>query len=249
MKVFLQKHQGEFANINFQTAFFGFRDRGYEIIFFEFSELDSLALDENSIVVGGIPVVSDAMRRLGITLNALHPVPKELLPYAKRRVWESTLGEVRNCFMNGQKIFIKPIPVDRKLFTGHLITSFRDLITTASLPSDYPVLCSDPLDIRAEYRVFVIDQEIVGIRYYCGDFRLFPDFQVIESAVAAFHSAPSAYSIDFAIRGEGDTVLVEINDSYALGCYGLSPSIYSALIERRWKELRENIPSKFQISE
>lgn len=237
MKVFLQKHQGEFVNVNIYTAFRGFQDRGYETLFFASSEINSLPLDENSLVVGGIPQVLIALRQLGIEPPALPSIPEALLSYAKRRVWTSTLGEVRSNFMEGQRVFIKPLPADRKLFTGQVISSFRDLIETASLPLDYPVLCSEPIDFRAEYRAFVMDGEIIGLRYYTGDFRLFPDYNVIASAVVDYPSAPAAYSIDFGVSGDGTTILVEINDAYALGCYGLSPSLYSALIERRWQEL------------
>lgn len=239
MKVFLQKHQGEFANVNIYTAYRGFRDRGYETLFFASSEIDSLPLDQDSIVVGGIPQVLSALRRLGVDTPELLSIPEVLLPYAKRRVWTSTLGQVRSSFMDGQRVFIKPLPADRKLFTGQVISSFRDLIETAALPMDYPVLCSEPIDFRSEYRVFVMDGEIVGMQHYKGDFRLFPNLAIVDSAVTAFHSAPSAYGIDFGISAEGDTILVEVNDSYALGCYGLSSSLYSALIERRWQELMQ----------
>ena len=237
MKVFLQKHQGEFANINLQTAYLGFRERGYDTRFFEFAELDSLALDQESIVVGGIPVVLSAMRRLSIEPLPLFPIPDELCAFAKRRIWTSTIGEVRGSFLEGERLFIKPLPLDRKLFNGQPLTSFRDLLLTSSLPMEYPILCSDLVNFRSEYRVFVIDREIIGMRFYHGDFRLFPDFKIIEAAVADYHSAPSAYGIDFGVTAAGETILVEVNDSYALGCYGLSPALYSALIERRWNEL------------
>lgn len=36
---------------------------------------------------------------------------------------------------------------------------------------------------------------------------------------------------------DGRTLLVETNEAYPLGCYGLTPIFHSPLMERRWHEL------------
>jgi hypothetical protein len=121
----------------------------------------------------------------------------------------------------------------RKLFTGQVVANCGDLALTASLPGSFPVLCSDLVDMVSEYRLFVIRGKIVGCRHDKGDFRETPDFRVIDAAVDAFLDAPSGYGIDFAITASGQTILVEVNEGLALGCYGLPPLLYSALIEAR----------------
>jgi len=55
-----------------------------------------------------------------------------------------------------------------------------------------------------------------------------------------FTGAPVAYSLDFGVTEDGRTLLVEANDFYFLGCYGLSPLSYALAIADRWKEIVEN---------
>jgi ATP-grasp domain, R2K clade family 2 len=58
-----------------------------------------------------------------------------------------------------------------------------------------------------------------------------------KAAIAAYTDSPAAYAIDFGIVADGRTLLVETNEAYSLGCYGLPELRYSSLIERRWQEL------------
>lgn len=54
-----------------------------------------------------------------------------------------------------------------------------------------------------------------------------------------------AYGIDFGILSTGETALVEWNDGYALGSYGLDQEIYTDLLLERWSEIMNKIfPSK-----
>ena len=50
---------------------------------------------------------------------------------------------------------------------------------------------------------------------------------------------PAAYSLDFGVLATGETALIEVNDSIALGAYGLAHNKYARMIEARWKELLE----------
>ena len=132
---------------------------------------------------------------------------------------------------------MKPQPSDRKLFNGQTVRCFRDLLPTSGIPAETPVFGSEIVTFESEYRVFVLRGEIVGCKHYKGDFRRMIDFQVVDSAIAAFHTAPVAYGIDFGFTNKGQTILVEVNDSYSLGCYGLGPTRYAAMIESRWNEM------------
>jgi hypothetical protein len=234
---YIQKHHGEFANINTLTAFLGFREKGYDVRCFEFAELPQLELHLDSPVVGGIPVVVAALARLGITPPDLPSIPTSLKAFAQRRTWLTTMQEARNQVELGQSVFVKPMPIDRKLFSGMVFRVFRDTIPTAHVPPDYPVVCSEPMEFVSEYRAFILGNEVLGIRHYKGDFRRFLDVAVVEAAVAAYRPSPSAYGIDFGVTSDGRTLLVETNEAYSLGCYGLPPLLYSTLLERRWNEL------------
>lgn len=238
MIAYIQKHRGEFANINTLTAFLGFQEKGYEVHCFEFPELSGLSLNFDSLVVGGVRTVIAAFQQMGITPPELPSIPPVLESFAGRRTWLGTMAEAEAEIHAGRMIFVKPVAADRKLFPGTPFRVFRDTIPTAHIPQDHPVVLSEIVDFISEYRVFVLDGEIIGLRHYKGDFRIFPDLGIIDSAIAAYHSAPAAYAIDFGITKEGRTLLVETNEAFSLGCYGLTPLLYSTLLERRWEELK-----------
>jgi hypothetical protein len=233
----IQKHHGEFANINTLTAFLGFRDKGYEVRFFEHRDLPYADIQRDTPVIGGISVVVEALAHLGVSVPELPSLPLALQEFAGRRVWSSTMQEARNVVGSGKSIFVKPVPADRKLFGGVVFRHFRDTIATAHVPPEHPVICSEVVEFVSEYRAFVLDGEILGLRHYKGDFRVFPASAVIDEAAVAYAPSPAAYGIDFGVTKDGRTLLVETNEAYSLGCYGLAPAPYSTFLERRWEEL------------
>lgn len=79
--------------------------------------------------------------------------------------------------------------------------------------------------------------EILDVRPYKGDWRLHFDPSTIESAVKEYRDAPAGYGIDFGVTADRRTLLVEVNDGYALGCYGLQHDLYAQLLSARWSEL------------
>ena len=48
---------------------------------------------------------------------------------------------------------------------------------------------------------------------------------------------PISYSLDVGVDDQGDTLLVEVNDCYALGNYGLDATTYTNMLYDRWKEI------------
>ncbi|MEJ0101624.1 MAG: ATP-grasp domain-containing protein [Bacteroidota bacterium] len=47
------------------------------------------------------------------------------------------------------------------------------------------------------------------------------DYKVIEKAVKAFKDSPKAYALDFGLTADGRLLLVEANEGYSIGSYGL----------------------------
>lgn len=43
--------------------------------------------------------------------------------------------------------------------------------------------------------------------------------------------------LDFGVTSDGRTLLIEMNDGYSLGAYGLEPELYAKLLTARWAEL------------
>ena len=102
---------------------------------------------------------------------------------------------------------------------------------------DEPVLCSDPVSFCMEWRAFVRYGRIWDVRPYRGDWHYHYDSNVLDFAVSNYRSAPAGYAMDFGVTEDGRTLLVEVNDGYALGCYGADPIQYAKLLSARWCEL------------
>ncbi|PQV63415.1 protein of unknown function (DUF4343) [Abditibacterium utsteinense] len=238
MTVFIQQIDGQFANVNTFSAYQGFIERGSHVEFFETDALESLDISPDTPVVGGIPIVQRALSRLGVEIPLMNAVPPELAGFAGRKIWDATLSEVRFQVENqGAPVFIKPLPAQHKLFAGHVVARFRDFIETAGIASETVISCSETVAITSEYRAFVHYGEIVGFKHYAGDFRISPDFTLVQAALDAWQARPVACSMDWGVTEEGRTLLIEVNDAYSLGCYGLNPLLYAPLIADRWFEL------------
>lgn len=241
MRALIQKRQREFTSVNTCAAYLGLQERGYEIDFFEVEELADINLSDLPLVVAGVPVIQKVFKRWQIDLPELESIPSCLSAYAGRKVWSETLGQVRQRIDLGEAVFIKPVASQLKSFTGHVIHNYRDLAITAGLPATQVVVCSSPVEMLAEYRVYVVHGQIIGCKHYYGDYRKTPDFSQIDQAIKAYNSAPHAYAIDFAVTAANQTILIEVNDAYALGSYGLHPMLYAGLLETRWLQLTASL--------
>ncbi|MEW4566468.1 ATP-grasp domain-containing protein [Tautonia sp. JC769] len=241
--VIIQKERGEFVNANGFNAWQGFDERGFEISFFDWEQMDSgvATVDPGTITVGSVRYVRRALQRIGIETMPLD-YPIRLRGYLGRRIWQTTWAEVRSRIDSpGVPVFVKPVEQD-KAFTGYVVSAFRDLIRTAKWPGEMKLWASEPFPFVSEWRYFVRRGEVIGVGHYKGDPLRSPDVSVIRGAVEDYAGeAPVAYGIDFGIAASGGTHLVEVNDGFSLGCLGLGPLAYSAFLEDRWRELVRTI--------
>ena len=236
MKAYIEHVENQFRGVNEYAAFRGFEALGYEICPFVAAEVESLELDAQTPVVAGIPTIWRALKSLGATPPQLEPIPHELETFAGREFGLSTLDEIRQHIVEEKPpIFIKPVV--GKLFDGHVARSFRDLIRTADLAPETKIWWSEVVEFRGEYRGFVCNGELVDFRHYKGDFRLPVDFKPVDLAIQSWHSLPRGCSMDWGVTADGHTLLIEVNDGYSLGCYGLTPVTYANLLKSRWNEL------------
>ncbi|MBB6053412.1 ATP-grasp domain-containing protein [Armatimonas rosea] len=232
--------QGAPSSPSATAAAQGFSHFGYEISLVTREALKTAPLSAETVVVGGVDTVLDALARLGIAPQHI-TLPVPLRGFACRRVWESTVGEVLES--SDFPVFVKPL-LDNKTFTGQVVTSpdaLEALILSRpnqpTLPSDFPLLCQEPVHFLSEWRCFVIRGAVVGTFHYRGHPLTFPDPATITACLSAYPDAPAGYSADFGVLESGQTALVELNDGYALGHGGLIGSAYAELLRARWEEL------------
>lgn len=244
-KVFAQKNkENEWASIPVFTAVKAFNERGYEIVPYQYENVNEIQISSDDIIVGGVSCVRNVLSRYNIKIPDLSIPDKNLEKYYKREFGLITVEEINKSFYKEdyKKIFAKPYN-DHKNFNGHVIENFKDLYKTMHLPPETKVVYSTFVEFKSEYRIFVTNGTIVGMSHYCGDPLLFPNKEIIMPLVKDAYEIYSleGFSIDVGITSENKTLLVEINDGFSLGVYGLNYFIYSKLIEERWKQLVENI--------
>lgn len=245
--IFILQTNGDFEPADLYQAYRGFKYLGYSIFPFEKADLYNLPLTKETIVVGDIKTVRASFDILGVKQPAILSMPPELEEYAYRPIWTSTLGKIREDIEKGSPIFAKPLE-HHKLFTGQVFSTFKDLIPTAHLSGDTRVLCSEPVNMIAEFRGYVHKGHLIGLKHYKGDWYEPPQSDTIFKIITEWKDQPIAYSIDIAmvpwIDGkcvedayDRKEVLIEINDAFALGNYGLHYIDYAKMIKDRWFEI------------
>lgn len=224
----------------------GLVQRGIPIQHYTLKRIErrQLPLGPDTFVAGDLDAMHGAMRQLRIPVPEPDDYPVSLGEFLRRKVWASTLGEIERAVGSGSVpvVFVKPAE-RRKSFTGEVFYSERDFAALGSVSRRQRVWCSAVVTWVAEYRVYVNDRRVIAVDCYDGDGSVRLDMDVVEAAVAAYYqsgAAPIAYGIDFGVLANGETALVEVNDGYSLGAYGISADQYTDLVMRRWNELLES---------
>lgn len=191
--------------------------------------------DATAVPVGSVEFVRAAMQVAGIAEPSNLSYPSSLRPFLRRPV---TLVKVADLSFPA---FVKPTVT--KLFTGVVARNVSDL--PDHVPLTLEVWESPIVSFTAEYRVYVNRGHIIGIgRYDDLDTTASPSLDEVHAMIAAFDSAPIAYSIDVGIDADGRTTLVEVNDAWALGLYAnaMHPVTYVNMLISRWRELCNQTP-------
>lgn len=234
---YLQTKQGIPAFEHVLAVYQAFRWYKYPVVFFEEEEAPYLPVSAANPIVGSVEAVTKAFATQRLPLPLPLGVPPALQYYApKSRVM--TLGEF---YLDTQvPIFVKPATI-AKLFDGGVIENQHNKRhILGEYPDAVPVRVAEVLDIQSEYRVFVgPGGKIVGVRHYLGDpFTPPPPRLFIEHLIKLYApEAPCAYALDLGILASGQRIVVECNDGWALGTYGLDPVRYTELVQKRWHEL------------
>ena len=235
MKAYIQcLNDGTPMDYDVYNACCGFRELGWELVFFRsYNELIRTH-QKQDVIVGGIGMVK---RRLADfdTVIVNTDYPQILSNYYGRKIWISKVNQV-NASPEKWPVFIKP--VENKKFIGRAVYSAKDLIGCGSYYDDAEVYCSEVINfIMSEYRTFIRYGTILDVRRYKGDFHYVPDFKIVENCVRDYRDSPKGYALDFGVTDKGETLLIEVNNTTSLGSYGLMYINYAKLLSARWAEL------------
>lgn len=230
------------VSINKYNAQVGAYLQGEEVILYQsFSEIKQLTSDDT--VVDYITETRALLKMMGLNVP-VYDYPIELKEFFGRKIYAGILGEIVNIPDNLGK-FIKP-KAGSKVFTGRVVNGTHDLIGIG-LPFDYPIWISEVVEFIAEWRCFVLDRRVLDVRPYTGDCHAHFDASVIDEAISCWKDAPIAYGLDIGVTRDGRTLVVEVNDGYALGNYGLSPLNSINFHKARWKEMVKPYFEKYDV--
>ena len=234
MKAYIQcLNDGTPMDYDVYNACCGFREMGWELVYFrDYSEL-AASHEKQDVIVGGIGMVRRRLNDFGIAIVNTD-YPEILSQYYGRKIWVSKVNHV-NSSPEMWPVFIKP--VENKKFIGRAVFSVKDLIGCGSYYDNADVYCSEVVNFLAEYRTFVRYGRILDVRSYKGDWRIYPDYKIIEKCVNDYNDSPKGYALDFGVTDKGETLLIEVNNTTSLGSYGLMYIDYAKLISARWAEL------------
>ncbi len=237
MKVYIQANKQNIPhNINLANAYYGFSEMGFETILFQ-KPTELSTSNKEDVVVGHIGIIRTRLFELGIKVPEIN-YPEELKRFLGRKIWTSRINTI-NEHPELWPVFVKPF--EGKKFTGVVVRSPKDLIGCGGNDDNGEVYCSEVINIIAEWRCFVRYGKILAIKPYYGDWHAHYDPSVIEEAVSSYTSAPAGCALDFGVTDKGKTLLIEVNDGYALGCYGLPSIDYAKLESARWAQLTNTV--------
>lgn len=236
--VYIQKDSEEFdfdfcyeAYQAFLDVNFWGREKVYNIINISYNDLSTKELSKSDIFVGSVDFMKAVFNKIGVFIPKPINIPKELSKFAGREISEGILENLKF------PCFIKPLE-ELKLFTGFVIKSTKDLnLLYPEIKSDTKLLISEIVNFESEYRCFVYKGEWIDMKCYFGDFRKFPNVDIIQSAINSYSNSPIAYAIDFGVTDKGETKLIEVNDFYSCGTYGFFGETYIMMIRDRFREI------------
>lgn len=230
MRAFIHAFQGKPWNEECESAYRGFEKLGIDCVLFSTNE-ELNARELKDIVVGGMLIMEHVLKENGVQFDNYN-YPSELEKYCGRDIWTVKLKDIKK-----QKlpIFIKP--VREKAATGIIVKNLDDISEYQHLDPEEEIICSEVIDFVSEWRCFVRYGEIIGIQFYNGDPDVKCDRSVIDEAIKVYTGIPAGCSLDFGVASDGRTLLIEMNDGFAIGSYGLPDEEYARLLVARWAEL------------
>jgi hypothetical protein len=239
---YIQKESGEFqhefcfnAYISFVESNWWNRKKEYDIQFCSLKEINETLKSKDSLFVGTIEFVKKSFKEV-YKINCPPPlnIPNSISSFTKRKLSIGYLKDLQYpCFVKPNK--------DVKLFTGSLLKNNRDLnILIPELKEDTELFISEPEEFISEWRCFVYKKKLIDSKNYGGDFKLSPNYEMVEQCILEYTDCPIAYAIDFGITNKGETKLIEVNDFWSCGTYGFSGETYERMLKDRFFEIVGN---------
>lgn len=114
-----------------------------------------------------------------------------------------------------------------------MVKEFKDLIGIKDTEIYY---CKDIINFISEWRVYVSNKEIIGIKHYKGSVFKIPQEKTIKEIINSYTTQPNTYTIDIGITEINFNILIEVNDGYSSGNYGLNEIQYAKFLRDGYRQ-------------
>lgn len=214
-------------------AMYGAIDSAQEYRLTSFEEVESGKFDlllKKHLFVGSVEFMREVFKRAYIR-DPRVPVN------SNRTHSTSDIRDIRDRVSNGEQMFVKPFKI--KLFTG-LVADKTTINCLDPYDENEMVMVYEPFKskIESEWRVYVKHDMIEDSHNYSGDVRMNPKYDLVEKAIEENKNTfPHAYTIDVGILETGENVIVEYNDMWAIGNYGVPNGRYLEMLRIRYFEI------------
>jgi ATP-grasp domain, R2K clade family 2 len=222
-------------------ALYGANDIGRKYVLYTTEDLlegrlDAMLRIPGSCAVGTVEFMQEVWKKMGVNPD----VPMNSTASGERM----TMLDARKIVESGGSIFVKPVVPKAYGMSGTLMSPEWPNCN-ANVPDSAELFAYVPFHkpIVSEWRCYVYDRQIVHVANYSGDIFQTPDWEVAKSAVkSAGDEFPIAYTVDVAVLSDGvfddaDTVVVEFNDFWAIGNYGIDNRTYLRMLMARYNDI------------
>jgi hypothetical protein len=220
-------HHGDAA-----SALYGAIDSGLDFKLIKFEDIPKFKnLIKSNLFVGS----TEFMIKVFLASNIMPKRP----PNSNREHEETTLGEVRARVEDGEKLFIKPFEI--KLFTGLVVDKFW-INSCREFPDYTQVMVYEVIhSIYSEWRLYIHNHQLIDAKNYSGNFKISPsesNYEEIEKIINSNKATfPCAYVMDIGLIDNGCFFIVEYNDFWAIGNYGIPNDLYLRMLKDRYFEI------------
>ena len=233
--IYLQKDKYKDIPHHFDVAcaMYGAMDLGLEYRLIRYEDIAANLITPNNLFVGSVEFMKAVFNRIG--LNDVR------LPENSNREYKvERLGVVKQMAKDGVKMFIKPF--DIKLFTGFVIDKMQ-YTSISNIPDDTLVMVYKPFEypIESEWRCYIHNNKVEYISNYSGDFYVSIDSPYLDNVINQNKGKfPVAYTIDIGVLSNGENVVIEYNDMWAIGNYGVPNDVYVRMLRDRYFQVIKN---------
>ena len=216
-------------------AYYGALDNNYLVKLLSYDELLTGKFDKfikTNLFVGTVEFMNEVFRRGNIT--------PDRLPNSDRTPQITTIQEVVERINSGEELFVKPVSI--KLFTG-MVFKREYLSLLNKLPQETQVMVEKPFEspIVSEWRMYVDKGKIRYIGNYSGDIFTYPHISLrIEEHIQEMSEKFISFTCDVAILKNGHIEIVEYNDMWAIGNYGMPNDEYLNSLKKRYFQIVMN---------